>query len=359
MTSQELDALVPDGVPFKIRYALANSLQDERLADPDDYTCPYWIHNAVASKQRAFERAARQYDPVPRNRPLLQLLRDYHTKGRKIKARAELKKRVPFAAFAEQQQVLCAFLENVQTDRIFALKLIDQQWDEFYKPFVEKAWLAFGEKEAAKIIVHHFPTEYIVAQQKELAAAYNYLQVRLRLPADAPIDRERLSDSAFLYLSARLGLAVPDDEAERLFYQNMLDAIGTFYVQSPWNRQRMMTVRFPEHSICDAPTISSMIWSLGILGKTDILLRFMDFQKEIYPLVVEGKWEEIKAAFLRVQPTIDTSRYDNAVIEEAVREGRLKTPVRLFESARFPDVPLDPVIFVRDESDTTDDIAPF
>lgn len=298
MTAQELDKRVdPFALHDKIRYALAVSLQDGTLTAPDNY-CPYWIESELRRKAKADERFAHQFDPAPRNKSLSRLLKDYTTKGRIVKARAELKKRVPFASFAEQKKILCAFFENIAIDRQFALRFLDTNWDDFYTPYVEDTWQYFHEWQAAKVIVHHFPLEFIVAHQEALAHDYNYLQMRLRLPSDAPIDRSRLADSAYLYLCARQSIPVSEKEAERILYQNTLDIVGGANIST---------------TVLDYRTVSSMVWSLGMLGKTGILLRFTGFLQALDALVIEKEWEEIRELFHHIPFKLDFTVYDQAV----------------------------------------------
>ena len=336
MTAQELHKLVDQHtLPRKIRYALVVSLQDPSLADYSDYTVPYWINNEAQHKLKADERFAHQFDPAPRNKTIAQLMEEYATRGMKVPARVELKKRVQFVAFEEQRQVLLAFLNNVAVDRKFALKFLDGHWDEFYAQEVERIWLQHRDTEAAKLIVHHFPDAFISAHWEALAIDFNYLQVRLRLPADSPIDRERLSYSAYLYLCARQTLQVDDKEAERMFFQNALNAIGLYYIRSPWRIRPHWNEGdslLEDHSLCDVPVISSMVWSLGMLGKTEILLRFNAFHEKVYPLVMQSQWEEIRAEFASLNLDLDYHVYDESIQEH---EQTLLDQARLSETPQI------------------------
>lgn len=315
MTAQELNKRVdPFALHNKIRYALAVSLRDETLIAPDNYSCPYWIQLELKRKADADERFIHQFDPVPRNKTLKQLLKDYTTKGRIVKARAELKKRVPYASFSEQKQILCAFFENISMDRQFALRFLDTNWDDFYTPHVERAWQLFHEWQSAKVIVHHFPLEFIVANQEILADDYNYLQMRLRLSPEAPLDRTRLTDSAYLYLCARQSIPVSDEEAEHILYQNTLDIIGSAYIRT---------------TVLDFRTISSMVWSLGVLGKSEILLHFADFQKALDPHVIGREWENVRTMFCNLPISLDFSNYDQAITAEANRTNSILSDVPL------------------------------
>lgn len=302
MTVQELDKRVdPFALPYKIRYALAVSVHNETLITQDNYSCPYWIQSELQRKAKADEHFAHQFDPVPRNKPIKQLLKDYSTKGRIIKARAELKKRVPFVSFSEQKQILCAFFDGIAIDRQFTLRYLDTNFDAVYSPYVERAWRMFHEWQSAKVIVHHFPLEFILANQEALANDYSYLQMRLRLPPDAPIDRKRLTDSAYLYLCARQSIPVSDEESEHILYQNTLNIIGAAHIKT----------------VLDFRTISSMVWSLGVLGKTEILLQFADFQKALDSLVIGREWGDVRAMFSALPMSLDFSAFDQAITAEA------------------------------------------
>lgn len=339
MTPKELDNLISSKnwkadiiddkdcylVPDKIRYALVASLQDDSLADPDRHDLPVWIHLAAQDKAKADTRTAHKYDPAPRNRTLSQLLKDYVTKGLKIKARAELKHRLPFLSFEEQRKVISALCENINQDRQFALRFLDEHWDDSYTPLVTQLWHDFHDQDAAKLIVHHFQQDFIQANREGLATNYNYLQVRLRLSASSPIDRERLSDSAYLYLCARLSIEISDEQAESLFYQSVLNAIGSRYIKSSWTSTPNWS-KYPQYfddTLCDLSVVSSMVWSLGMLGKTDILMRFAEFNKTIVPLIHETKWQEIKDEFNRMGFTLDFSKYDESITIREQKESML------------------------------------
>jgi hypothetical protein len=326
-------------IPRKIRYALVLSLQDPSLAD-ETSDAPLWIGYEADNKVKADERFAHQYDPVPRNKTIDQLMQEYNTRGRKVSARVQLKKRVEFVSFDEQKLVLLAFLNNASVDRKFALKYLDEHWDEFYASEVEHAWQQYHDKEAAKLIVHHFSNEFVRTNCDALTVDFNYLQVRLRLPADSAIDRDRLSDSAYLYLCARQSLEVDDKTTEYLFYQNVLKAISWFYIKSPrrlnpnWANEEHTIY---DQSLCDIPVISSMVWSLGTLGKSDILIRFTEFHEKVYPLIMQSKWDEVRTEFNRLGFYLNYLEFEEAVKEYDQRIIDMNRPPEDFELKALPD----------------------
>ena len=293
-------------LPEKFQYALAVSV-DNNTNVRHDPQCPYWIADKIARKNRAAEKTLHQFDPAARNKPIQQLFKDYFTKGKKVPARVELKARIPYASFDEQRLVLCSFLLNVPVDRKFALCYLDTHWDEYYAPFVENAWRDHHEMEAARCITHHFPLVFIEANQDALSEDYLYLQVRLRLPASAPIDRKRLSNSAYLYLCARQSISVTDRTAEKLLYQTVLDFIAKYELNE-------------KNNLCDISSISSIVWSLGMLGKTKILLRFVKFHQEVFPLVINERWESIRNVFLELGKSCDFTAFTECVNERERRK---------------------------------------
>lgn len=299
-------------LPEKIQYALAASV-DNDTDIRHGLQCPYWIADKIDRKRRAAEKTLHQFDPVERNKPIRQLLKDYFTKGKKVQARVELKARIPYASFDEQRLVLCSFLLNVSVDRKFALRYLDTHWDEYYAPFVENAWRDHHEMEAARCITHHFPVDFIETNQAALSNDYLYLQVRLRLPASAPIDREKLSNSAYLYLCARQSIPVTDKVAEKLLFQTLLDFIAKYELNE-------------KNNLLDIPAVSSIIWSLGILRKTRILLRFVKFHQEVFPFVILEQWESIKYIFLELGKSYDFTLFTECVNEREQRKQEYINP---------------------------------
>ncbi len=59
-----------------------------------------------------------------------------------------------------------------------------------------------------------------------------------------------------------------------------------------------------------------MVWSLGGLGKTEILLRFADFQKALDLLVIGREWKDVRAMFSNLPISLDFSTFDQAIAAE-------------------------------------------
>ncbi len=289
-----------DKLPYRLQYALSSALGVKGLNDI--ISMSYNVENDLQRKAEADAKIEHQYDPVPRNRPIESLLKDFLSKGKKSQARTLLRKRIPYASFTEQKKVLTAFLHDTQTDREFALRFLDKNWDPYYYSEVEIIWHTYHDKDCARIVVHHFPMEFIEAKQDMLIKKFNYLQVRLRLPANAPIDRSRLLSHTYLYLCARLKIDIADNEAERILYQNII-SILTLYI--PFQTE----IKKPDALLADS-IVNSIVWSLGSLGKTNIILRFASFYKIIAPLLTKQDYTAIRTKLANIHHPLDFTEYD-------------------------------------------------
>ena len=314
MTPHELDRYVRAHFPkdeygfvdmhSKIEYALAISLTK---TDTDrEYGAPWWIKDAWKRRDEAAEKTAHQYDPVPRNKTTRQLLEEQTVKGKVIQARKELRARMPYVAFAEQRQIISTFLAGTKTDRLFVFRYLDTHWDDCYKDQVEQLWHQYHEMESARVIIHHFPQPFIRQYAEPLSQDYRYLQVLLRLPATPDVDRSRLSDSAYLYYCARKGIRIEDQEAQRLLYQIVAD---NYYWYLPrWSDEREV---LPSDGLYGIPAVASAIWSLGVLGKTEILLQFYDFERKARVLREQKDSKGFRKELEQLHIPIDFTRLDH------------------------------------------------
>lgn len=286
----------------KMEYALAISLTQADIAPHTDPA--WWIKEAWKRRDEAAEKTEHQYDPVPRNKTTRQLLKDQTIRGKITQARKELRARMPYVSFEEQRQIIFTFLAGTKTDRLFVFRYLDTHWDECYKDEVERLWLQYHEMESARVIVHHFPQQFIWDNAEQLSQDYLYLQVLLRLPATLNIDRSRLADSSYLYYCARKGIKVDDEEATRLLYQIVADNI--YWLRSIGSGHWYN----PEDGLYCIPAVGSAVWSLGVLGKTNILLQFYDFERKARGLKEKNDYNGFRKELEQLHIPIDFTRLD-------------------------------------------------
>lgn len=286
-------------IPFKLSYFITVALHQEGKDNVMDYPLLDYYFQQMEKMDYRMEH---QFDPAPRNKPIRQLLKDYNTKGKKTLARIELQKRVVYASFEEQKKILLTFLHDTNTDITFALKVLDKYWDPFYTSEIDKIWQTRHDELSARIIVHHFPTEYVEAEQALLAKKFNYLQVRLRLPANAPIDRTQITDRNYLHLCARQSIDVDDREAERILYQSIIDTIVMMRFKNViTERVRIIDHREPQ----------SIIWSLGKLGKSEVLLRFASLYNLLVNLIKKEYYDLLREVLNNLGLELDFTQYDS------------------------------------------------
>ena len=106
-------------------------------------------------------------------------------------------------------------------------------WDDAIMPDVEKAWLAYGEPECAKVIINRFPLEYVLIHQEELGKAdYQFLCIRLAKEEGFIIDKSRLTQKQYYQILANQHMHLDDDEAESLLFGHVKHLLDRNY--KPW-----------------------------------------------------------------------------------------------------------------------------
>ncbi len=250
----------------QILRALVCALSDtdkEKLIRQDDSVK---ISNILYNLNREDENSMRRYEPrpLPQYRPFGEVLADFlDEKGKKQVARKELRGRLPYLSAVEQKRVIYAFLDTeVKTDRRWVLEFLDKHYDPQYAEAVEAVWCMCHDFEAARLITHYFPQEFIVANWEQLADDYRYSSVCLRFPEDFPIDRSRLEMHQFLHIAACRHLPVTEGEAYTILSM-------TIY------KQLLIQERFiPDFTLMDLPNVGDIIWALGHLGFDRIIAHF-------------------------------------------------------------------------------------
>ena len=199
----------------------------------------------------------------PKYRPVNELLSDFNSIGKRQAARKELQIRLPYLTAIEQKQVIYTFLDTeIKTDRLFVLKFLYKHYDSQYLEAIKTVWELFHDFESAKVLTRFAPLDFVTENFEQLVAYYRYLPVRLRMPADFPVDRSRLEMHELLYLCARQGLEISEDEA--------------FACLSNTVHRQIEKEGFHYEGSCllKLMYVNSILWSLGELGFQNIILRF-------------------------------------------------------------------------------------
>ena len=261
-----ISRLATTRIDLQILRALISALSDadkEKLSRQND---SMEISSTLYSLNREDENRMHRHEPrpLPPYRSISDVLADFLAeKGKKQTARKELRERLPYLSAVEQKRVIYAFLDTeVKTDRRWVLEFLDKHYDPQYAKAVEAVWCLCHDFEAARLITHFFPQEFIVANWEQLADDYRYSSVCLRFPEDFPIDRSRLEMHQFLHIAARRHLPVTEGEAYTILSM-------TIY------KQLLIQERFsPDFTLMDLPNVEDIIWALGRLGFDRIIAHF-------------------------------------------------------------------------------------
>lgn len=230
----------------------------------------------------------REIKEQPKYRPVDEVLADFHGKGKKQAARKELQVRLPYLTAYEQKQIIYAFLDtDVKTDRVFVLKYLDTHFDPMYMKAVEVVWSLHHDFEAAKLLTHYASDEFITENFEQLVEDYRYLPLRLRMPADYPVDRFKFQHwHEYLYLCARQHLPITEKQAFSILS-------NTIHL-----RLLMENMAFEGASLFRLTFMNPILWSLGELGFIGIILRFYLEVERTKPLFKMGNWDAIRPSIV-------------------------------------------------------------
>ena len=133
-----------------------------------------------------------------------------------------------------QIQIMKAILLAKVSDReLWFYTLQKGWWDDAIMPDVEKAWLAYGEPECAKVIINRFPLEYVLMHQEELGKPdYQFLCMRLAKEEGFIIDKSRLTQKQYYQILANQHMHLDEDEAESLLFGHVKHLLDRNY--KPW-----------------------------------------------------------------------------------------------------------------------------
>ena len=202
-------------------------------------------------------------------------------------ARKELQVRLPYLTAYEQKQIIYAFLDTeVKTDRVFVLKYLDTHFDPMYMKAVEVVWNLHHDFESAKLLTHYASDEFIAENFEQLVQDYRYLPVRLRMPADYPVERRFQYWHEYLYLCARQHLPI----TEKVAFSILSNTIHLRLLQE--------NMAFEGASLFRLSFMFPILWSLGELGFIDIILRFYLENERTKPLFKSGNWDEIRDSII-------------------------------------------------------------
>lgn len=265
--------------------ALIRTLPESEWSILENGHTPQVVRRAINTLHWENDAFAHQHEikEQPKYRPVDEVLADFHGVGKKQVARKELQVRLPYLTAYEQKQIIYAFLDTyVKTDRVFVLKYLDTHFDPMYMKAVEVVWGLHHDFEAAKVLTHYATDEFITENFEQLVQDYRYLPVRLRMPADYPVDRFQLDWHEYIYLCARQHLPITEKQAFSILS-------NTIHLQLS-----LVNMAFEGASLFRLPFMFPILWALGELGFIGIILRFYLENERTKSLFKIGNWDDIR-----------------------------------------------------------------
>ncbi len=282
--------LAEHGADERFIRALIRVLPKSEWSVLENEQTPPIVRRAIDTLHWEDDAFARQHEikEQPKYRPVDEVLADFHGTGKKQAARKELQVRLPYLTAYEQKQIIYAFLDTyVKTDRVFVLKYLDTHFDPMYMKAVEVVWGLHHDFEAAKLLTHYASDEFIAENFEQLVQDYRYLPVRLRMPADYPVDRFKFQHwHEYLYLCARQHLPI----TEKVAFSILSNTIHLRLLQE--------NMAFEGASLFRLSFMFPILWSLGELGFIGTILRFYLENERTKPLFKTGDWDEIRASII-------------------------------------------------------------
>ena len=281
--------LAQHGAEERFIRALIRALPKSEWSILENALMPAVVHRAISTLHWEEDAITheREIREQPKYRPVEEVLADFHGTGKKQAARKELQVRLPYLTAYEQKQIIYAFLDTyVKTDRVFVLKYLYTHFDPMYLKAVEVVWGLHHDFEAAKVLTHYALEEFIAEHFEQLAEDYRYLPVRLRMPADYPVNRFRLDWHEYIYLCARQHLSITEKQAFAILS-------NTIHLQLS-----LVNMTFEGASLFRLPYMFPILWALGELGFIGIILRFYLENERTQPLFKTGNWDEIRESVI-------------------------------------------------------------
>lgn len=185
----------------------------------------------------------------------------------------ELKARYPSESFERQQEILKAFIMGGKKEMAWAGRRLRDHWAESLATCVDLRWKTTHSPILAYIILRHFPDDYVLAEQKELAAAtkYTYVCARLCNLENFHIDQDRLSTPEMLYVMAKWDM----EKSKAINIEVLADA--------------MLDEYFDEEEYITPKDVSLILWALGKLRMTETIIRLKPVLEKI-----QKKEEELR-----------------------------------------------------------------
>ena len=254
--------------------AIINTIPIEELSEANDqlrydHLIDFGLLNTI--RQRVEGLPARE---KKKNEPIGTLLKMFSDKrSKKVGyARPLLQGRYEKQSYRDQNRILSAFLDGCRQDIQWAGSILHKDWRKEFKGKVAETWNREHVPALARIILDHFPTDYVQAQADAIikTVKYCFLCARLGNEPTFTVDETRLSTPDYFYVAAKLGWKPDVEKMEGMLKEYLANLKPDRFVNAdtPISLLSLLDVRI-------------MVWAMGVLGMKDTLLWLWDFIKQV------------------------------------------------------------------------------
>ena len=274
----------PNGADLTICKAVIDTLsaeERERVLSYNTELGDYilWRFNAVQPKPAKHMKAWTSYFKDLKQRK----------HGQYSKSRSCLYAMLPHIEWTGQLTVLRFLVQSsIKSEQSWAAAFLISHWeiiadlpkrqqDNWYDMLIN-AWLLSCNEKYACLIVKCFPLRYIEQNATELIAQYDYFHTAVRL-AENPtyeVDQTRLTDRQYLYVMAKAKRFVTDELCQQVLAELLLSksTLSAHEIAAFWANKEKYA-----YSLLSLDEIRKQIWSLGKLGKSNLLIHFYQFDE--------------------------------------------------------------------------------
>ena len=279
-------------------------LVDELKGNPDTYTKWRIVWEVLASVSSANSYKQELYEKTRgKNEPVSELLEWYANKksGKVVYARKKLHERFLHIDYADQVQVMNAFLDGGKTDREWCYNVLRKWWTDELEESVIKIWDRYHEERCGWLFPKYLPTDVIKERLDDLSFNSNYYQMCKRLVEEPwfTVDKDKLREqtdgSRYLWIMSQTDSGLSVKEAFGVLYRWIAVAIH-YYVRemdpddshflSRENTSFILEVnhRDVDQNFCmyNLNNVENMLSSMCRMGLQKEVLDFLKFDCKIH-----------------------------------------------------------------------------
>ena len=263
----------------------------------------------------------------PRNESISVLLKDFINKkgGRVAESRIKLRDRFSKQSSQIQRKILKTMLHASKQDRMWAFNRLNHHWDNFFLKDVKNLWEQYHEEESGKVIIRHFPMEYVYDNMSILSTQdkYTNLCIKLMHHPRFHINMGMLRNGfvfsgnpevEYLYILAKSKSKVEEGYATNLLFQKTAFFLNK--LDTPTYEVLEEIVGKKASFVKELHVVRDILWCMGELGLVEELIAFEEWDNKVKCKFYSNEEVEYFARGYNTIPITELwNMYCDAVIE--------------------------------------------